>query len=358
MTIIIIRYHNDRMSPILLSQNDPRWKDKLLGTANGTIGMYGCTITAIAMKFGVTPDFLNERLLTVNGYLNGNLVIWKKIEEALPGVTFIYKYSQYDNEMVKKNIPCIVEVDASPIGGSRHWVLFIGNQQLYDPWDGKQKSTGTYKPLSFVLVNGEYKNQSEQSKTPEVLSEPTVPLSQYQNLQKVYDTLQTNANELVETNKEMSDSLKNYAEMKLLGYTSIDDINKALAAKDTLNLTLQTEIAQVRQRNAEALKMVSDIESEDHVTHEQAVSLIDEHQALKETLREVGKAGGVDRLTTNNVVASVFRLKDLADRFLKKIDEEAIKKSDTVISSPEVKQKVTPATDWFLTIFQLGKGVK
>ena len=146
--------------PILLSQRDPKWSNKKLGFSETLIKDYGCTITCIGMKFGVTPDVVNECLKAVNGFLSGNLVIWKKLEEALPGVKFVYKYGEYDNEKVKQNLPCIVEVNGAPIGGDRHWVLFIGNQKIYDPWDGQEKPTSAYctasnPPLSFVILEGE-----------------------------------------------------------------------------------------------------------------------------------------------------------------------------------------------------------
>lgn len=153
------------MSPVLLSQNDPRWKNIPLGTSRSSIGQGGCTITCIAMKFGLDPKFVNERLNAVDGFAPSqannpfepekNLVIWNKLSEALPGVKFEYKYYTYDNEKVLQNLPCLVEVNGAPIGGFRHWVLFVGNHQIFDPWDGKVKPTSTYQPISFVVLSGQ-----------------------------------------------------------------------------------------------------------------------------------------------------------------------------------------------------------
>lgn len=149
------------MTPTLLSQRDPKWSNLQLGTGNLSIGQAGCTITAISMRYGVTPEFLNQRMKEVEGYQDGNLVIWKKLEQALPGVIFKWKYDKYDNDIVKASMPTIVEVDGSPIGAPRHWVLFIGNQKMYDPWDGMEKPTNAYKPISFVVMEGEYKKEGE-----------------------------------------------------------------------------------------------------------------------------------------------------------------------------------------------------
>lgn len=133
----------------LLSQHDSRWKNIRLGfTTNTTIGSHGCTITCIAMLADVNPDYVNERLKTVGGYANGNLVIWSKVPKALPQLQFVKRVNEYDNDEVKKNTPCLVEANGVRIAGFKHWVVFIGNQKMYDPWDGKEKSTNYYAPLT------------------------------------------------------------------------------------------------------------------------------------------------------------------------------------------------------------------
>lgn len=132
----------------LLSQRDPRWRDIKLGfTTTTTIGSHGCTITCLAMISDTTPDYVNERLKAVKGYAQGNLVIWTKIPEALPQLQFIERGTVYNNDRVKNNLPALVEVNGLKIGGVRHWVVFIGNQKIYDPWYGNQNSTSFYTPL-------------------------------------------------------------------------------------------------------------------------------------------------------------------------------------------------------------------
>lgn len=149
---------------IPLSQRDPRWRNIPLGfSSTTTIGSHGCTITCIAMILGTTPDVVNERLKAVNGYANTNLVIWAKLEEAFPGIK-IKRVWSYDNEDVKKNVPnVLVEVDGQPIGGHRHWVVFVGNQKMIDPWDGKEKSTASYPhPQSYCVIGGKWNKPSPQ----------------------------------------------------------------------------------------------------------------------------------------------------------------------------------------------------
>jgi uncharacterized protein YeeX (DUF496 family) len=100
------------------------------------------------MVGGITPDDLNARLKAVQGFKD-DLVIWSKVKDAIP-FNFATPLS-YDNDQVKaeieKNGFCVVEVDfdgkiSSP--SDMHWVLYIGNQQLIDPWTGSTKSTGWY----------------------------------------------------------------------------------------------------------------------------------------------------------------------------------------------------------------------
>lgn len=138
---------------IKLSQRDPRWKNIKLGTSNVTIGGYGCLITCLAMLAGTTPDIVNQKLNALpkwndgsTGYARGNLVIWGRVSQALPNLKFIKRVNYYNNEDVRANVPCIVEVDfdGTPRTDDRHFVIFIGNRKLYDPWTGTERPTSDY----------------------------------------------------------------------------------------------------------------------------------------------------------------------------------------------------------------------
>jgi hypothetical protein len=156
----------------LLSQRDKRWKDIKLGTSNTTLGEYGCTITCISMIIGTTPDVANERLKSVNGFAEGNLVIWSKLEEAFPGIK-IKRVWTYDNDDVLKNVPnVLVEVDGKPIGGYRHWVVYIGNKRLVDPWTGMEGSTSQYpSPLSYCVILGKWNKPSPVTDDQKIIDE-------------------------------------------------------------------------------------------------------------------------------------------------------------------------------------------
>lgn len=141
----------------IYSQRDKKWSGIKLGTSSSTtIGSHGCTITCVGMLANLPPDEVNKRLLSVNGYAETNLIVWDKIHAAIPYLTFEFRSYVYDNakvsDAIKKYGGCLVEVDGAPIGGSKHWVLYVGNQKLYDPWDGKEKPTSSYKTLGYSTI--------------------------------------------------------------------------------------------------------------------------------------------------------------------------------------------------------------
>lgn len=143
---------------IVLSQRDPRWSSKKLGFGNTTIHSYGCTITAIASLLNTTPDAVNDRLKAVNGFAgtNGNLVVWSKLIEAFDEVVAVERVRQYDNAAVsaaiEKNGGCLVEVNGSSIGAPKHWVLYIGDKKIMDPWYGTIRSTGDYPAIGYAII--------------------------------------------------------------------------------------------------------------------------------------------------------------------------------------------------------------
>lgn len=361
---------------ILLSQNDPRWKNIMLGNSRATIGSHGCTISVIGMKYGLTPDVVNERLNAVGGYVapqnapdQKNLVWWKKIEEAIPGAKFIWKYAEYDNSKVLENLPCIVEVDGRPIGGFRHWVLFIGNQMLYDPWDGQIKPTSAYQPVSFVVMQGEATELAKPSE-PEALKDSGLyykglDLNNKDSMKTTVDIWNevmiekkwVKAEDCVKTKEEYEKKLLDangaltaYNEMKALGYDSIEKINEVVKSKDAANLALQTEVSAVRDRNSKLADIVKKIEEEDHTTAELGHKAIEENKELQNTLIEVGKAAGVDKPTMTNIVSNIFRFKDLADKFIKKAQQE----EDSKNPQPQTTVvKETNSVNWLLRLFSL-----
>jgi len=105
------------------------------------------------MILDITPDQVNAQF-TNNGVYSKDLIIWKNVEKAYSRLKLISGPEAYDNNGVLSAISefgfCIVEVDFDGIIATpddKHWVVFTGNHQLNDPWDGATKSTSNYPIL-------------------------------------------------------------------------------------------------------------------------------------------------------------------------------------------------------------------
>jgi len=152
-----------------LSQRDPVWARKKLGFSQGSIGDYGCAVTALAMVLnyidaellGVTdrhtPATVNAALRVVNGFRGKyrNSINW-------PAVPAVWPLLEYDdrvdcaNRLAHKSelkeiddrlahrTPVIIYVDArkSEPGLQQHFVLIVGQDtdtgvyRINDPWHG------------------------------------------------------------------------------------------------------------------------------------------------------------------------------------------------------------------------------
>jgi hypothetical protein len=137
-----------------LWQKDPRWKNILLGySKTRTIGGWGCLIVTLAMRLGITPEEVNDRLKAVGGFTGAN-VYWQMVQVAFPHLTdfqYIECYwtlaplDRIDSRLAE-GIPVHVHVDLYNETASmeQHWVLIIGKSGddyvMNDPWTGRQGS--------------------------------------------------------------------------------------------------------------------------------------------------------------------------------------------------------------------------
>lgn len=152
------------------SQRDPRWSSIRLGTGStntSTIGSHGCTITCVGMLAGITPKEVNERLNSVGGFASSkatpqtfNLILWQKIQHAIPWLKFEWRGYSYEDDRVKAAIQnnglCLVGVDGSKIGGNQkdgHWVSAVGGGLIIDPWDGGGKPFNHYPATGYAIIN-------------------------------------------------------------------------------------------------------------------------------------------------------------------------------------------------------------
>ena len=149
----------------LWSQRDARWKDDKYGESENTIGQLGCATTCVASilkyyGYDTDPKRLDDLLVSNKGYSQKTLIIWSKVAELFPKVKFEGRFYSYTNtkviEWLARGIPVLVQVDAAPIGaaGTQHWVVFIGDKKVYDPWTGAVTPTDKWTPTGMAVFSG------------------------------------------------------------------------------------------------------------------------------------------------------------------------------------------------------------
>jgi hypothetical protein len=146
-------HHWNRMAFTLVrySQQDPRWKDDILGKGRGSLGNLGCAVASVAMYtsgwgFIETPGSLNQKLKSVGGFV-GQAIVWSAVNRLYPQIRFraltLCENSAAPVDDIDASLaggqPVIVEVDFSPAGGLQtHWVVVyrkLGQDYLMlDPW--------------------------------------------------------------------------------------------------------------------------------------------------------------------------------------------------------------------------------
>lgn len=146
-----------------LGQRNRKWGSVKLGTSSTTISGYGCTITSIANALGLdSPVIVNDALNSVNGYADGNLVIWDLLPKALPRILEVERVRGWKNgtegvikTMLDKGEYALIEVNGAPIGGVRHWLLAYGydtNLFLYDPWFSETSIDDKWIPTGYTRL--------------------------------------------------------------------------------------------------------------------------------------------------------------------------------------------------------------
>ena len=160
----ILGYRSYMLDVKPIKQSDRRWADELLGNSKTlTIGNSGCAITCLTMLLNYVtgknfnPSQVNKRMKEVGGFY-GALIIWSKINVAFPELKWIYRDYNYSNLKVSsyvyiRRIPGMVEVvPTKNVSSLRHWVLFVGDRKMVDPWDGTIKSTSFYPVSGDSLI--------------------------------------------------------------------------------------------------------------------------------------------------------------------------------------------------------------
>lgn len=138
---------------VYLSQQDPKWKQEILGFGDpeDTIGYVGCALTSVAMLlsghgYSETPRTLNQKLKNVQGFVSA-AIRWNSVSQVYPNITVKSNISctttpaplELIDAAIAARQPAIVQVDSSPADGIQtHWVVVYekkGDDYLMlDPW--------------------------------------------------------------------------------------------------------------------------------------------------------------------------------------------------------------------------------
>lgn len=135
----------------IYSQNDPRWKGLKIGKSDSTLGRYGCTISCLGMLVNLNPLETND-LLTKAESFNGDLIVWSRVELALPQLKFVKRGKTTDFQTIDDYVAeyggCLVEVDFDGVidtPADFHWVVYRPEGKLWDPWTGQEFPRSKYK---------------------------------------------------------------------------------------------------------------------------------------------------------------------------------------------------------------------
>lgn len=300
------------MSINVLGQRWQPWVNYKLGfSTNTTIGSHGCTITCVAMLAGLNPDQVNDRLKAVSGYANTNLIIWQKIEEAIPWLKFEWRGYAYEDtrvkDAIKKNGGCLVEVDfdGTPRTDDRHWVLAVGNGKIYDPWTGKEEPFSKYSILTgYSIIN-------------KIGESPIGGGNMAETVQLDKPTFE----------KLVSKSSK-YDEFERMGYSDPQAVKTSMVSKDETINGLSSDLSKARKDLDEVkgqLSTAAELTKEatdKYVASQKTVDLVkkvgkdnfglkdssfESEEAFSKALASLSKGGNISEATTSELLNEIMR---------------------------------------------------
>jgi len=146
-------------------QRDSRWQAQLLGglERGGTLGEYGCAVSAIAnaasnLGLVLTPEQLNQRLMQNGGFNERGWLIWGALESATDGqikATVFKRPNRADIDRCLNDgqYPIVKYL----IGGVvQHWVTLVAKQNgrylMRDPLIDKQEPITLSSRTPIILA--------------------------------------------------------------------------------------------------------------------------------------------------------------------------------------------------------------
>lgn len=275
-----------------LSQRDSRWGEITIGHSTSKIKDYGCTLVCISILAGTTPDVVNAFLTAVGGF-SVDRIIWSKINETKLGLHFPDMGRQYVyndvavREAIEKNGGCLVEVDFDGVistPSDRHWVLYIGNHQLIDPWTGTIKPTSSYplvKGYAIIEKNNEQNDLTsseenilrflrEQNANEGKVREAFGALADLEKLNKENLTLKSLSENLASKVKELAEQLAEEQQLGASWQKELSSANKKIQKLEGEMTTLAKEKNQYKnwyEAKCAELKVIDKMTGIQHILY-------------------------------------------------------------------------------------------
>ena len=128
------------------SQNDWRWRRNRLANTYLTLGGHGCLITCLAMIARKNPGRINKFLTKSGAFNPGGMLVVRRACKIL-GL-------QYNGITREKQYWLAIAETAHywQSGYPQHFFIWLGDGQIIDPIDGKQKAN-FYRVKKYIKVD-------------------------------------------------------------------------------------------------------------------------------------------------------------------------------------------------------------
>lgn len=232
-------------------QQDPKWAYNTIGTSTSLFKDFACLICSIGDLCDKTPVEVNDYLNSVNGYADGDLVIWSKLSGLLKN---------------EQKFPCIASVDED----YSHFVVALDKDNILDPYYGDQiKVTSRYKGLKTFYpwtTKGDYMDKDQCiGLMKETFRQAWVKLHQRDD----YDPKSIDAEAIQAVNEYEKSNNGVYAQNKITQWAK-EGVEKMLKEKDKLINDLRDEndkkdisISQLEKTLSDANKAQAELSAKD-----------------------------------------------------------------------------------------------
>jgi hypothetical protein len=123
-----------------------------------------------------------------------------------------------------------------------------------------------------------------------------------------------------------------------LGYNTVEDVTKALKAKDDKYLQLQQDQIIIEKKNETLANLLGDDSKKNYTAMETASDQADKLQELENGVAEMAKEVGV-KATLGNVFDRLLFLKTMAERYIKSKEDAAHAKETTTATPPQTSSR-------------------